>query len=136
MINYTITNSNKHVDKRGFLVDFLKGDEVLPVHKKLGQIYFVTFDRKNTIRGNHFHKKKDEWFVAVRGKLQVILEDIVTKERTDFIINGDTDSYQRVFVGRNIAHAFVSLSPKAEMINYASKSYHNNNPDINAYELI
>jgi len=135
MINYTITKSTKHTDERGFLVDFLKGDEVLPKHKKLGQIYFVTFEKKHAVRGNHFHKHKDEWFVAVSGKLKVIFEDIKTKERKEFVLHGDTDEYVRVFVGRNVAHAFISLTKKAEMINYASKPYYKSNPDIYYYSL-
>lgn len=136
MINYTTTKATKHIDKRGFLVDFLKGTEVETQHKKLGQIYFVTFENKNTVRGNHFHKKKDEWFVVVRGKLKVILENITTKERKTFVLDGDSDKYERVYVERNIAHAFVSLTKKAEMINYASKSYDAKKPDINEYILV
>lgn len=135
MINYTITKATKRTDKRGFLVDFLKGDEVPSKHRNLGQIYFVTFESKNIIRGNHYHKKKDEWFVAVRGKLKVILEDVKTKEHKEFIIDGNTEEYKRVFIGKNVAHAFVSLTRKAEMINYASKPYHKESPDINPYKL-
>lgn len=136
MINYTITRASKRTDKRGFLVDFLKGDEVLPKHKKLGQIYFVTFESKNMIRGNHYHKNKDEWFVAVRGKLKVILEDIKTKQRKELYIDGDTEEYKRIFIGRNVAHAFISQTKHAEMINYASKSFHKEDPDINIYKLV
>lgn len=133
MINYTTTKATKHIDKRGFLVDFLKGSEIEQKHKKLGQIYFVTFEGKNVIRGNHVHYKKDEWFVVVRGKLKVILEDLKTKERVTFVLDGDSDKYERVYVERNIAHAFVSLTKSAEMINYASKSYDPKHPDINPY---
>lgn len=136
MINYTITKSIKRIDKRGFLVEFLKGDEVAPSQKKLGQIYFVTFEKKGMVRGNHYHKKKDEWFVAVRGRLKVVLEDIKSKQRCEFMIDGDTEEYKRVFIGRNVAHSFQSLTQKAEMINYASKPYHKEDADINAYILI
>lgn len=136
MINYTITKSVKRIDERGFLVEFLKGDEVSSAQKKLGQIYFVTFEKKGMIRGNHYHKKKDEWFVAVRGRLRVVLEDIKSKERHELIIDGDTEEYKRVFIGRNVAHSFQSLTRKAEMINYASKPYHREDADINTYKLI
>ena len=75
-MRYSIIKATKRRDKRGFLVDFLKGDEVEGSDRQLGQIYLVTFDKKNVIRGNHYHKNKKEWFVAIKGKLKVMLEDL------------------------------------------------------------
>lgn len=136
MIDYTFTKATKRRDRRGFLVDFLKRDEVQGVDKTLGQIYFVTFEEKHAIRGNHYHTKKKEWFVAVKGKLKVVLEDIKTKERVEFILDGDNDEYERIYVTENIAHAFTNLTETAMMINYCNKPYHKESPDTHKYKLI
>lgn len=136
MINYSIIRSTKRRDRRGFLVDFLKGDEVGRADKHLGQIYLVTFESKMSIRGNHYHKKKKEWFVAVQGKLKAILEDVKSKERIEFILDGDGDEYERVYIGENIAHAFINISKTAIMINYCNRPYHADNPDTYFYKLI
>jgi len=135
-MRYSITNAIKRRDERGFLVDFLKGDEVDNSDSKLGQIYLVTFDKKKIIRGNHYHKNKKEWFVAIKGKLQVVLEDLKTKECKEFILDGDSDEYERISIEENVAHAFKSITNEAMMINYSNKSYHKDNPDTFFYKLL
>lgn len=135
MINYKTDKSNKRRDSRGFLVDFIKGDELPKRYQKLGQIYLVTFDASGVIRGNHYHTHKDEWFVVIKGKVQVVLEDIQTKEKTTFELDGDSDEYERIFVGKNTAHAFKNITETAIMLNYASESYHNDSPDTFTYTL-
>jgi len=117
-------------------LDFLKRDEVSKSDRTLGQIYLVTFERKGAVRGNHFHKTKKEWFVAIKGKLKVVLENIKTKEKAEFVLNGDSDDYERVYVDKNIAHSFKSLSDEAMMINYCNKPYHFDNPDTHRYILL
>ncbi|RJQ37073.1 hypothetical protein C4559_04030 [Candidatus Microgenomates bacterium] len=136
MKKYKFAKAKKRRDKRGFLVDFLKLDEVGEGEKTLGQIYFVTFDKKGSVRGNHYHKTKKEWFVAVEGKLKVILEDISTKEKVEFILKGSSDIYERVYIEENIAHSFISLTKKAKMINYCNRPFHESDPDTFIYKLI
>lgn len=132
----TIDSSTKHRDNRGFLVDFLKLSEVETKDSKLGQIYFVTFDNKGVIRGNHYHKTKKEWFVAVKGKLKVFLKDLETNMTKELILEGDSNNYQRIWIDKNIAHAFMSLTKSAAMINYSNKPYHKEDPDTIQHKLI
>lgn len=136
MIAYKTNKATRRRDKRGYLLDFLKKDELPNKDRTLGQIYLVTFEKKGVIRGNHYHKNKKEWFVAVKGKLKVVLEDIKTKERIEFFIGGHGDEYERIHVDRNVAHAFTNISKDAIMINYCNKPYHFDNPDTHPYILI
>jgi len=136
MIAYKTKKATRRRDSRGFLLDFLKRDELEKGDRTIGQIYLVTFEKKGVVRGNHFHKTKKEWFVAVRGKLKVVLESVKNKERIEFVLNGDSDDYERVQVDKNIAHAFTSLSDEAILINYCNKPYHFDNPDTHKYILI
>ncbi|MFZ5845210.1 MAG: dTDP-4-dehydrorhamnose 3,5-epimerase family protein [Patescibacteria group bacterium] len=135
-MNYKIDQAKKHRDERGFLVDFLKLDDIKEGNRKLGQIYFVTFAKKGVVRGNHYHATKGEWFAVLNGKIKAILEDIKTHERRELILDGDSDTYQRIFVGKNIAHAFTSLTKEAAMINYSDKPYYAADPDSAHYLLI
>jgi len=132
-MDYTIDHAVKRRDDRGFLVDFLKGDEVDDGSSSLGQIYFVTFEKSGKTRGNHYHKTKREWFVVLQGKLRLVLEDTKTKEHKEILLSGDNDEYERIYVGKNIAHAFTSISPSAMMINYADKPYHFDDTDTFSY---
>lgn len=133
-MNYKVEKGIKRKDERGILWDFLKGDEVDPsIDRSLGQIYVVTFAKIGVVRGNHYHKTKNEWFVVIRGEVEMRLVDIKSKESIDRIINGKGDEYQRIFVGKNIAHAFKSRKNNTLMVNYADKPYHMENPDTYKY---
>lgn len=135
-MKYSIKKATKRRDKRGFLVDFLKLDELDDQDKIFGQAYCVTFDAPSSVRGNHYHSGKKEWFVAVSGKLQVVLEDVRSGERVEFILNGDSDEYNRIEISENIAHAFKNISRTAVMINYCNKPYHHEDPDSIRYKLL
>jgi len=66
----------------------------------------------------------------------LIAENIKTKERIERVLDGDNDEYERVFIGKNIAHSFQNISDVAMMLDYADKSYHNEAPDTISYTLI
>lgn len=119
-MDYKIEHFEKFNDERGQLVVFLRNKNLEPKLKKFGQIYFVTFRRKNTIRGNHYHKKIREWFGVVDGRLEVFLKDVKTNETHTMILNGASKRYIRLEIGPYIAHAFRSLSQSASLINYTN----------------
>ncbi len=135
-MNIKIDKAAKRRDGRGYLIDFLKADELNSSDKVFGQMYFVSFEKPSVVRGNHFHKTKKEWFVAAYGKLQVEFEDIATKEHKSFILDGDKDEYERVCIDSNIAHAFKNITPTAMMVNYCNKPYHDDKPDTIKYILL
>jgi len=135
-LDFKLEKSTRRRDKRGFLVDFLKADELEESDKQFGQIYFVTFEKSKAVRGNHYHENKKEWFVVGQGKVLVILEDVKTKKRETFTLDGNDDIYERLFVGEGVAHAFTNLTPFAYVINYCNKPYHHDQPDSSFYELI
>lgn len=134
-INYKLDQSTRRRDERGFLVDFLKADELKDDDKQFGQIYFITFEKPGVIRGNHYHATKKEWHVVVQGKVLVTLEDVNTKTRETLILNGDEDQYTRLFFGEYVAHSFINLTPYASVLSYCNKPWHVENKDDNHYAL-
>lgn len=122
-MDYTIDHFEKFNDERGQLVVFLKNRNLKNNLKKFGQIYFVTFDKKGVVRGNHYHKKLREWFGVVTGRLEVVLKDIKTGKTKTFIFDGNSNKYVRLEIGPNVAHAFRNISPKASLINYTDKEW-------------
>ncbi len=111
-MNSKLTFIGKHIDKRGQLVVFIK-------NKRIGQIYFVTFDYKGAIRGNHYHKKWTECFGIIQGRIKVELLNIKTLAKAIFILDEDNPCYQFIIIPPYYAHAFKSLTPKASLLNYA-----------------
>ena len=117
-MDYKIEYFEKYNDKRGQLVVFLRNSNLQKKDKQFGQIYFVTFNKKGVVRGNHYHKRWREWFGVVEGKLEVIIKDIRTGETKKMILDGNDKRYIRLTVGPKIAHAFKSISSKASLVNY------------------
>ncbi len=133
-MRYHITKFKKIIDVRGQLIIFLKNSELEKQHKNFGQIYFVTFNKKGVVRGNHYHKKWREWFGVVSGKVQVILEDVKTKKRKKFILDAVKDKYTRLETGPFIAHGIKCLSQKASLLSYTDTVW--NKSDTYEYKLI
>jgi dTDP-4-dehydrorhamnose 3,5-epimerase len=136
MMNFEILHLTKHDDERGYLVEFLKKNELEKRNKAFGQIYFVTFNKKNTIRGNHYHKKTEEWFGVIFGSVLVILEDVNTKERKTFTLHYSENEFVRLKIGTGIAHAFKALTKSAILLDYSNKQYDPGCTDRHKYMLI
>lgn len=135
-MDFEISHLLKHNDPRGYLVEFLKNEELSQDNKSFGQIYYVTFSAKDVIRGNHYHKKTEEWFGVLFGSLQVVLEDVNTKDRKIFELHSSENEFIRLRIGKGIAHAFKCLSNSAILLDYANKQYDSVNTDRFAYFLI
>lgn len=133
-MDFSIHRFEKHSDERGHLVVFLQNSHIKKEDKEFGQIYFITFESKDTVRGNHYHKNWREWFGIVTGKLRVVLKDVNTGEMVDFIVEAQSDDYVRIETGPYIAHSFQSLSDHAALLNYANGEW--NDKDTFPYVLI
>ena len=128
--------AEKHTDERGYLVEFLKEAELTGKLSRFGQIYFVTFERRGIVRGNHYHTDTCEWFGVTAGKLEVVVEDVNTRERDEFVLDSEDRKVVRLYVGENVAHAFKSLSDTAVMLNYTNRQYDPTDPDRHFYGLM
>ena len=133
-MDYKIENFKKFRDKRGQLVVFLKNSDLDIKSKEFGQIYFVTFEKKDVVRGNHYHKGMREWFGVVSGRVKVVLIDVKTKERKEMVLNGNSKKYIRLEIGPNIAHGFKSLSGFVSLLNYTDKEWRAS--DVTTMEVI
>lgn len=122
-MDFQIEQFEKFSDKRGDLIVFLKDSDLPKEYQRFGQIYFVTFDKIGVIRGNHYHKKWREWFGIVAGKVEVVLEDVRTKERKELTLNAKYKSYMRLEIGPYVAHSFKSTTPYAALLNYTNEEW-------------
>lgn len=132
-MDFKVEYFDKYTDKRGDLIVFLRSSNLISKHRTFGQIYFVTFNKKNTVRANHYHKRIREWFGVVHGKVSVVVKDLSTGEKKRLILDGSSDKYIRLEIGPNIAHAFKSLTAKASILNYTDQEW--SADDVFPYEL-
>ncbi len=135
-MNFAIYETPKHSDSRGVLVEFLRAHQLPKGRREFGQIYFVTFDSPSQVRGNHYHSKGIEWFGVAQGTVQVVLEDVETKRREEFVLRADDRSFTLLEVGPRVAHAFRNLTPTAVLLDYCTEQFDPQLPDRQPYILI
>ncbi len=73
--------------------------------------------KKNTTRGNHYHKKTIEGFFIIDGKIEVSILNLKSKKETKFIAQKGDSFYIEPFE----LHTFKILEA-SEWINFLSKS--------------
>ena len=83
--NYFPFKLKKNSDNRGTFVEAIKLDSG-------GQVSFSSTE-PGIIRGNHFHTRKAERFVVIKGKALIELRRIGTNEILSFELDGDYPSY-------------------------------------------
>ena len=75
----------KNSDKRGSFVEILKLNSG-------GQVSFST-TAPGVTRGNHFHTSKAERFIVIKGKAEIEIRKIRTKEKYTFLLDGANPSF-------------------------------------------
>jgi hypothetical protein len=74
--------------------------------------------RARAVRGNHFHKKKEEWIYMVSGELSLVLADINSGVRDTFTLAcGDL-----AFISTGIAHA-LHVTQSGQAIEFSPAAF-------------
>jgi glucose-1-phosphate thymidylyltransferase len=114
---------SRHGDERGWLVEIARAGG-LP--KPIQQTN-VSFSRRGTIRGLHFHERgQDDLFVCLQGRARVVALDRDTGETFSEDI-GD-DNFAAVYVPGNLAHGFEALTDVL-MLYHVTEEYDPADPD-------
>lgn len=66
-----------HSDKRGWLVELLKANEI---KEPVQQLHIASL-KPGQVRGNHYHLKRVEWLFVFAGKAELRLQDVKTGEK-------------------------------------------------------
>jgi dTDP-glucose pyrophosphorylase/dTDP-4-dehydrorhamnose 3,5-epimerase-like enzyme len=87
----------------------------------------VSFSRKGTIRGLHYHERgQDDLFVCLQGKARVVALDRDTGET--FTEDIGEDNFAAVYVPGNLAHGFEALTDVL-MLYHVTEEYDPADPD-------
>lgn len=125
-----------YVDERGQLTQFVTEEYLTKHNLPFGQVYLLTFNAAGVVRGNHYHKESTEVFCLIQGEVEMIFEDVITKERKHLVVNALTRATRRILIGPHVAHTIVSKSGSAVLASYSSVVYNEINPDVYSYTLI
>jgi glucose-1-phosphate thymidylyltransferase len=112
-------------DERGWFAEIARASE-LP--KPIRQTN-VSFSRRGTIRGLHFHERgQDDLFVCLQGRARVVALDRDTGDT--FCEDIGDDTFGAVYVPGHLAHGFEALSDVL-MLYHVSEEYDAADPDEN-----
>ncbi|MFA5142546.1 MAG: dTDP-4-dehydrorhamnose 3,5-epimerase family protein [Candidatus Omnitrophota bacterium] len=125
-------------DERGRLMEILRKDD--DIFAKFGQVYMTTA-YPGIVKAWHYHKKQDDNFTCIHGKMRLALYDArpsspTYKEVNDFEIS--LENPMLVHIPKNVYHGFKCISDtEAFVINTVTRPYDYKNPDeyrLDAYE--
>lgn len=116
---------------------WLNGNLVENTLKKIitsSQHFFISKSNPGVVRGNHYHKRKSEWFYLIQGKCKVCAIDLKTKKKEEFIL----EDRKNIILNfkPNVAHAFKNIGNK-EMILLAlvNEVHDQSDPDTYKYDI-
>ena len=117
-----------HKNETGLFQELARKDDV-----KFGQLSYLVIKPKCS-RGNHYHKRKEEWFCCLHGKCELLLTDINRKSKREIILDSSNREFIRVNPFEN--HILRNLDDKkdCEILIIISEEYNENDPDTFKFE--
>ena len=94
----------KHVDGRGWLAEIFRPSDVNNTMN--GQVT-VTTAHPGIVKANHYHKKMNEWYCVIQGKMHLVLKDMKTGEKKDVILS--EDDLKIIKISPGVAHGFKNV---------------------------
>ncbi len=75
------------------------------MQNSIKEIMIIT-SKPGTKRGNHYHKKKNEWLGVISGEGRFVFVDNSTKERKEFDVSGKVP--KMVHIPVNVTHTIIN----------------------------
>ena len=97
--------------------------------------FFVSKFDPRVVRGNHYHRRKSEWFYLIQGTCKVCVIDLKTKQKEEFILKDRQNLMLNL--KPNIAHAFKNVGKNETILLALVNEVHDqNDPDTYRYKLL
>lgn len=97
--------------------------------------FLISYSKPKTIRGNHYHKRKVEWFSILQGKVRLYLYDIKSKQKATYIISAKKPELVEMLPF--VVHTVKNIG-KEQMIFFEiiNETFNSNDQDTYSYKLI
>lgn len=112
-------------DARGWLSEVIRSEDV--GNKKFGQV-LVTAANPSETKGNHYHKRKTEWYCVIKGAGMLTIINRANKEKKE--IEQGEENMNLVKIPPNHFHKITNTG-KTEMLLlvYIDEAFNGNDPD-------
>jgi len=122
-----IKKINVKSDSRGWLSEIIRPEDIDNI--QFGQL-FLTVAYPGEVRGNHYHKRKTEWYCVIRGKAILTMVSNKTRERKETIMG--ENKLTLVEIPPNYFHSIKNVGEKEMMLLvYVNESF--NSMDADTY---
>lgn len=122
----------QHKDDRGQVFEVLRSEHVS--EGAFGQVYVFT-GVPGSVKGNHYHARKAEWFCLISGEGELVLFDRETEQRESITLTGDRPTVVTIPVG--IAHAIRNLGDtEMVVLAYITEPFNPEDPDTIPFQLL
>jgi len=130
-LKYRIKILKIHSEKRGWLVEMLKRNEL---KEDIKQIYVSTI-KPGYIRGNHYHLKRIEWFFLIGKGAELYLKNLQTKEK--ICLKLSTKKPKVITIFPKTAHAVKNTSKEIiYLISAQNTIYNPKNTDTYEHQIV
>tara|TARA_B110000967_G_C18790729_1_gene513185 strand:+ start:59 stop:451 length:393 start_codon:yes stop_codon:yes gene_type:complete len=129
---YKLLDLNKFEDDRGILTKIFTDTFI----KKLGidrieESYLITFNKKDIIRGEHFHEKTSEIFHVIHG---ICSFELVENNKINKIILDSKES-KAIMIMPKTPHRIIAKKDNSIVLAITSKEYNVNDKDTFKYNF-
>jgi len=119
-------------DERGWLAEIVRKEELIR-EKEFGQ-FMVTTAYPGYVKGNHYHKRKYEWYCVLKGEARLVLVDMHSGEREELRLS--EHHLKTVRIPPHVSHAIENTgSEMMYLLIYIDEPYNEKDSDT-FYEKI
>lgn len=127
----TVTPLTVHSDHRGLLVELFRAPWVSLASG--GQVYLTTA-AAGAVKGNHFHRRKTEWFCVLKGMAEAHLVDVNGGESRQISLDGRSPAV--LSVPPMVAHSVRNTGTETLMLlAYITEAFDPRDPDTYPWEV-
>lgn len=130
---FEIISIQPYEDQRGILKKIIMKSQLQEVDE-LEEVYLL-YSEKDSVRGNHYHKKTLEYFAVVSGKAKISLLDLKTGAFENISLS--SDQHVVIKVPPFVVHAFKNEQElPLILLAVSSKEYDQHDPDTFPMEIM
>ena len=117
-----------HEDSSGIFQELIKKNDVI-----FGQLSLLVIKPKYS-RGNHYHKRKEEWFCCIHGKCELRLTDVQNNKIRTIILDSSKKEFIKVKPFENHIFKNLSKNKNCELLIIISEEYNQDDPDTYTFD--
>jgi len=114
-----VLTRKKHFSPSGFLSELVSikyKDTPFKLHT-----YFVKIN-SGFKRARHYHIKKEEWMTPVCGKTLLVMKNIKTKKKKEYLLDSEAKTHKIIHIPPHWAHSVKSVGGSSAVVVFTPKA--------------